>query len=142
MTSRVRAVIIQDGKVLTIKRVLSDCIYWTFPGGGVEESDDDLKSALKRECLEEVGVNVAVKNVILKKEYKEGIIEYFYICKIINGKVSKGSGPEYDNKDLGYRGTHEPKWLPLKNLDKFSLKPEILRDLIIKNTETRGNITI
>ncbi len=38
MKSRVRAVIIENGKLLTIKRTKSNLVYWVIPGGGVEEN--------------------------------------------------------------------------------------------------------
>ena len=65
MKERVRAIIIQAGKVLLIKRVKTEETYWVLPGGGVEtgESHDD---AIKRECKEELGLNVHVNSLFLK----------------------------------------------------------------------------
>ena len=52
---RVRAVIIQDGRVLTIKRTKPNEIYRVIPGGGVEDKETN-EEALAREVKEELGV--------------------------------------------------------------------------------------
>lgn len=64
MEKRVRAVIIKDEKILLIKRTKSDLIYWVIPGGGVEISETN-EEALIRECKEELGVRVKIKELIL-----------------------------------------------------------------------------
>jgi len=128
MPNRVRAVIIQDDKVLTLERKCPDEIFWCFPGGGIEPSDRDEKEALKRECLEEVGVKVEVGEKIFQQNFK-GNLEIFYLCEISGGKVAKGSGPEYFSQNH-YRGTHQPKWLEIANLGKYDLRPVELRDKV------------
>lgn len=59
MLNRVRAIIIKDGKLLTIKRSKQDSVYFVFPGGGVEQGED-LETAMKRECKEELGIEIKV----------------------------------------------------------------------------------
>lgn len=65
MKSRVRAVIIKDGKILLIKITKPDLVYWVIPGGGVEDGETN-EQALIRECREELGVNIEVKDLILE----------------------------------------------------------------------------
>lgn len=55
---RVGAVIIEDGRVALIERVRQGRTYYLFPSGGVEDGED-LATALRRECREELGVDVA-----------------------------------------------------------------------------------
>ncbi len=126
---RVRAVIIRDRKVLTLERKLPDRVFWVFPGGGVEEKDKNNKAALERECLEEAGINIKVKKKIWDRTFKEQL-ERFFLCDIVYGKVSKGCGPEYDNNNDHYEGSHEPQWLALDKLNNFDLKPKELKNLI------------
>jgi 8-oxo-dGTP diphosphatase len=57
----VAAIIIVDGRVLACERSAPPEVAgrWEFPGGKVEPGETDAQ-ALARECLEELGVRVAV----------------------------------------------------------------------------------
>jgi len=126
-----RAVIIQDGKVLTLRREFDDQkTIWVFPGGHIDKSDDNEKEALKRECLEEVNLQIEVKDKIFEQNYKN-TINHFFLCAVIEGNASYGNGPEYTKPEL-YHGSHDPEWLPIEDLGKYDLKPNKLRDRIIK----------
>jgi len=48
------AVIVRDGRVLIAKRKEGK---WEFPGGGLEDNET-LEECLKRELMEEMGVDV------------------------------------------------------------------------------------
>jgi 8-oxo-dGTP diphosphatase len=62
MKKRVRAIIIKENKILIIKRTKSDDVYFVIPGGGVEIGEN-IETAIKRECKEELGVKIVVKNL-------------------------------------------------------------------------------
>ena len=95
-----------DGKILLIKRTKPDVVYWVIPGGGVEKGETE-EQAIIRECKEELGVDIKVKELFLeidsKKPEIKGQKEYFYLCEVIDGKVGVGKGPEFQ-KDSGYFG--------------------------------------
>ncbi|HWG28834.1 (deoxy)nucleoside triphosphate pyrophosphohydrolase [Actinospica sp.] len=57
----VAAVIERDGRFLGARRTEPESFkgLWEFPGGKVEPGEDDV-AALIRECLEELGVEIAV----------------------------------------------------------------------------------
>lgn len=96
MRERVRAVILDKGKLLTIKRIKRDGTYWVFPGGGVEE-DENRKGALIREVREETGFQIEVKRLLKKRRVnnrQEDQIKYFYLCINMGGDTSKKNGPE------------------------------------------------
>ncbi len=64
MTSRqvvVGAAILQDGRLLAARRSSPDALAggWEFPGGKVEAGETEA-GALARECLEELGVRIAI----------------------------------------------------------------------------------
>jgi 8-oxo-dGTP pyrophosphatase MutT (NUDIX family) len=58
------AVIRRGDKVLLGRRLKKDRAenLWVFPGGGID--DDGLDEALRRECVEEVGLDVVVGDLI------------------------------------------------------------------------------
>ncbi len=57
----VAGVICRDGLLLITQRRAHDTLagYWEFPGGKVEQ-DEDLPTALRRELLEELGVEAEI----------------------------------------------------------------------------------
>jgi len=131
MEKRVRAIIIKDNKVLTIKRTKPDATFWVFPGGGVEEGETNEK-ALIRECKEELGVNIQVCNLFLEMDSKIpktlGQREYFYLCDIEGGKLGTGDGPEFN--DSSYVGKYEIEWVNINNLKDTGLRPAEVKDSI------------
>jgi 8-oxo-dGTP diphosphatase len=134
INKRVRAIIIKDGKVLLMHRVKNGQEYWVFPGGGVEDTDKSMEDGLKRECLEELGVNVEVGDLSIKKFYIldnfQGQVQYFYNCNIVSGEVGTGTGPEWSGRDVEKYGTYEVVWTPVSDLKDKTLYPFEMRDII------------
>jgi ADP-ribose pyrophosphatase YjhB (NUDIX family) len=135
MKIRVRAIILDNkNNIIVIKRKkLNNPVYWVFPGGGVEKSDNSLEEALKRECLEEIGVIVSVDKLFMEYNFNENK-EYFYICSIISGIIGTGDGPEY-KKDNNYISTFEVEKYKISDIEKINLKPEEVKNkfLLCKN---------
>lgn len=131
MQKRVRAIIIKDNKILTIKRTKPDAIFWVMPGGGVDEGETNEK-ALIRECKEELGVDVNVSDLFTEMDSKIpktfGQREYFYLCEIRGGKLGSGDGPEFN--DSSYVGKYEIEWVDINNLKNIGLRPAEVKDLI------------
>jgi ADP-ribose pyrophosphatase YjhB (NUDIX family) len=132
MESRVRAVIIENGKVLLIKRTKSDIIYWATPGGGVEGTETD-EQTLVRECKEELGVEVKVNDLLLKAVSQKPAIfgqeERFYLCDITGGELGTGDGPEFTNP-TAYAGQYDIEWRTVAELSELDLRPQEIKDLV------------
>lgn len=125
MLNRVRAIIIKDEKLLTIKRSKKDLVYFVFPGGGVEQGED-LETAMKRECKEELGVDIEIIENFTSKRFDRGDVEqleHFYFCNIVFGGLGTGDGPEYDTNS-GYEGIRNIEWLPIDDLLDYDLRPK------------------
>jgi len=135
LEKRVRALIIEDEKVLLMHRFKNGHEYWVFPGGGIDDTDKSLEEGLKRECLEELGVVIEVGDLLMEKFYvldnSQGQIQYFYNCKIISGKVGTGTGPEWNGRDIEKYGTYEVVWMPVLELKDKTVYPFEVRDKII-----------
>jgi 8-oxo-dGTP diphosphatase len=135
MKKRVRAIIVEGRKILLIKRTFPDHVYWVFPGGGAEDGETVI-DALKRECLEELGVTVEVTSLFMKKisekEETKGEMEYFYIASITDGKFGNASGPEYKT-DSHYKGTYELVWEDISKIKDIDLRPNDVRDKVFIN---------
>lgn len=132
MKTRVRAIIRKDRSILLVHRTKADEEYWVFPGGGVEETDEDEFAALRRECREELGVEVVVDSLFFESELhagKEKQFERFYECHIIGGELGSGNGPEY-RRDGNYVGEYHLEWVALDDFERMDIRPEIVRQKI------------
>ncbi len=134
MQKRVRGILIEDGMITLIKRTRDGKTFYVFPGGGVEERETE-EQALKREMKEELGLDVLVKDLIVKQNFgkpkSKECMNFFYICEKRGGKLGTGKGPEYTPGN-GYKGTHEPVELPLDRINQLDLRPIGIKDLICK----------
>ncbi len=132
---RARAIIIADRKILLINRVKSDESYWVIPGGRVEPGESK-KEAVQRECSEELGIKVNVKDLFLKrisdKPETIGHCEYFYLCEIAGGVIGTGQGPEFRPGRDEYKGQYNIRWVDLRKLPDLNLKPEELKNKIVE----------
>lgn len=127
-----RGIIYKDGKVLMIH-----CSYfddYTFPGGGVEGSED-VEVALKRECEEEAGVLIGNIKPYYKTIEKRELDQerymihesYFYLCDYIDSCPQHLESYEIE---LGYT----PIWISVKD----AIKANLLRMSMLKDTDYKG----
>jgi len=115
----VGAVIINQGRVLLVKRGSPPMLgQWTIPGG-VVELGETLRSAAEREAREETGLTVRAGEVIEVIDRilpgKDGRTQYHYVlvdflCHVLEGELSAGS----DAADVA--------WAAKDELEKFRLE--------------------
>jgi len=134
MRKRVRAIICNGDNLVLIKRTRKGRDpYWVFPGGLVEKGES-MKEALRRECQEELGINVKVGELLIKKNldlYEDNQTEYFYLCESVGGKLGTGTGPEFSEyKDKNW-GIHEVVEVPKDEIKNLNLLPEEVKALIV-----------
>ena len=86
------AVIIREGKILCVQRGENKLEYiskkWEFPGGKVE-SGEDLYSTIKREILEELKLQISVREFLIQvnHEYPDFKLKMdTFICEIDRGE--------------------------------------------------------
>ena len=133
MNVRVRGIVIHDNKVLLIKRVRFDGnkenLYYVFPGGGLEE-DEILEQGVKREVLEELGINVDVEEMKYIEDFKD-TKTYFFKCKWISGTFGTGNGPEFSSDEYKDRGLYIPIEIPINEMSGLNIVPHEIRDKFI-----------
>ena len=109
----VAAVIVRNGKILATQRgygAFKD--GWEFPGGKIEVGESP-EEALKREILEEVGVDIEVHELIdvVEYDYTEFHLSMkCYWCSLNSGEVrllEHEAGRWLKKEELG-----EVEWLP------------------------------
>ena len=118
MRNRSAVVILENEKVLLIQRNKDNSIYYVFPGGGIE-SGETPKEAAKREALEELGIEVNVKDRLTEVDWNG--TQYFFLAEIISGTIGTGTGEEYNDQ---IRGTYTPMWIEIKSLSSMNVLPQ------------------
>jgi 8-oxo-dGTP diphosphatase len=132
-SKRVRAIIIKDDKLLTIKRTKSNDEYWVLPGGGIEPGETP-EQALVREVKEETGLECVAGEYVANYPYKTDRVDHdvaFYRATVVGGTMGNGTGPEF-TQPQNYTGTHEAQWVALLAVPNLELRPREIRDRIVE----------
>ena len=125
MRNRSSVIIIQNKKVLLMKRVKEGRMYYVFPGGGIEIGETPEEAA-KREAFEELGVEVKIIKCISMVAFNG--TQYYYLADIISGEVGTGNGDEFRNTD---RGTYTPVFISVNDLPFVNVIPkQVVKDLL------------
>ena len=130
-----RAIIIDREKLVAMYREKNDRVYYTFPGGGLEENETE-EACVIRECKEEFGIDVEV----VRKVYiynGEKSIEHFFICDWIDGAIGMGEGEEFmPGND---KGIYMPVLIPMELLSSKPLMPPEVASELIKDYSNNGS---
>lgn len=113
--------------------------FYLFPGDG-QEKGEDLHNTLRGECLEEIGCDVLVGDIVCIREYigadhefaklDKDIhqVEFYFSCQLFaNSQPRNGHNP--DDMQIGV------EWHPIHSLKDLRLYPKALGD---KLSETSG----
>ncbi len=123
----VGAVIINgEGKVLLAKRgkeAREHIGMWETPGGGVEFGET-IREALKREMMEELGVEVEVGEMLdvvefIDKETESHAVSPAFVCHIISGTPTIME--PHKCAEIG--------WFSWEEIGKMDLSPYAIKDL-------------
>lgn len=139
-----KAIIIDGGCLLAIKQYDAEGDWYTLPGGG-QHPGETLTDALRRECLEELGVGVEVGLLRHIREYiganhefatedaDAHQVEFMFECALLGDPFS--AQPVLpDERQVGIA------WLPLADLCSYRLYPLDLRPLLVHGVDPEASI--
>ncbi len=139
MRNSAKAIIIADGRLLTMKARDQWGPYYLLPGGG-QEFGETIHEALRRECLEEVNAEIGIGDLVFVREYigrNHEFAEYdgdlhqvecMFRCTLAPGAVpAVGSVP-----DKGQVGV---EWVPLAGIMDYRLYPMGIREALVRLDE-------
>jgi 8-oxo-dGTP diphosphatase len=134
-----KAIIINNGYFLTVKNVDSEGEWYLLPGGG-QNSGETLKGALRRECIEEIGINVSVGRLRYIREYigknhefsehdgDSHQVEFMFECEFYEEHPPKvGKNPDAYQVDIA--------WLPINEIPEYRIYPKQLGDLLLSEAD-------
>jgi len=140
-----KALIIRDGRLLCIRNVsYKNETYYLLPGGG-QEFGETITAALERECMEELGMRVAIKTLRYVRDYigrnhafreiheHTHQVEYMFICDLIDASET----PQSRTPDTAQTGI---EWLSLSDFKDALFFPQILKSLIKADGSLSGDV--
>ncbi len=134
MRTRAGIVLIEDHKVALIERHRAGLEYFVFPGGGVDEGESPEQAAA-REAMEELGVEVAIKQKVAEIHFDTSTQVYF-LAERVSGEFGAGTGEEFtdsDPSDLS-EGVYIPIWMPIEELSqRGNVHPAELVEIVLKS---------
>ncbi|WP_405142884.1 NUDIX domain-containing protein [Paenibacillus sp. FSL H7-0942] len=133
-----KAVIVQDGQLLVIRLEDQYGTAYVFPGGG-QEKGEELKDAVARECLEEIGQAVNVGELLHIREYigknhefaewdaDIHQVEFYFACSLIDPEATVFEGSNPDDHQVAV------EWIALEELSNIRLYPKTIGELLLKS---------
>ena len=113
-------VIVEKGKVLLNKH--GEDSFWKFPGGSADNMEHDLQEVAKMEAKSEMGVDIEITDqepfIVHTKKDEVDVLLVHYNAKRTNEDIA----PRDDIREW--------KWMPLKDLEKEELGPNIESTLV------------
>jgi len=140
----IKAIIIENNRILTIKCQDQNGIFYMLPGGG-QQLYELMLEALERECREEIDCEIEVGRLLYIREYladnhefaaeDNGAhqIDFMFECKLKEGSIPQ-NGIEPDPWQIGV------VWLELSRLMEYRLYPQALRKILMKDKDHKGKI--
>ncbi len=141
MRTRAGVVLIEDNKVALIERHRAGLEYFVFPGGGVDEGESPEQAAV-REAMEELGVEVVVKQKVAEIQI-ETSRQFYFLVERVAGEFGTGEGEEFTDSEPNdpEEGSYVPIWMPVEELsERGNVYPVELATLVVKSkTSDWGN---
>jgi len=127
MKNRATAIIIQNGKLLLMRRQKPGRDYYILPGGGVE-LDESFEEACMREVKEETGLDVLGLQLVYRYHFR-GSEEVYFIARVPpDDPVLGGSEAQCQSPTNLY--TFE--WVDPERLGELNLQPVASRRICLE----------
>ena len=121
-----RVIIIENKKVLLIRRYKNGNHYYTLPGGMVEKGET-IKNAAIREIKEETNLDIVLGKKIFRSNTKKQSHRHYFLVKSFKGDLKLG-GPEIKRQSANNQYFLE--WVKIEKLDKIDLLPIAIKKII------------
>ncbi len=132
----IKGIIIKDKQILLTYNRYKGEEFYLLPGGG-QKHGEPIDEALKRECLEEIGYNVTLDELIFIRDYigknhqfsvedaEIHQVELMFTCILGSGNLK--SAKMHDDYQI------DARWVPLNSLKDINIHPKVLKEVIHSN---------
>lgn len=132
MSKAVRAIIMNDGKLLAMHRNKYGSEYFTLVGGRVNQGET-LEHALAREVKEETGLTITSARLVFTEQYPEPYNEqYIYLCEVVS--TDSAAVQEFSEEGQMNRlgmNIHNPVWLETRSFAGVQFRTPVLHKALV-----------
>jgi ADP-ribose pyrophosphatase YjhB (NUDIX family) len=119
--ARVTGVLVENNRILLVKhdQPIDSIRYWSLPGGKLEQGET-LEAAMKRELLEETGLQVKVERLLYvceKPEEQVSRVHFLFQVARIGGELTLPTNEHDDNNIMTV------DFVPLASLEQLHFSP-------------------
>jgi 8-oxo-dGTP diphosphatase len=130
MRNRAGIILIKDNQLALIERHRTGRHYFAFPGGGIDQGESPLETAI-REAQEELGIRVEIKQKAAEVLFN-GYTQHYFLAENFSGQFGTGVGEEYGEYNPVH-GTFQPVWMPLADVLNENVLPHELAELVVRS---------
>lgn len=132
MGKAARAIIIENGNLLVMKRMKYGAEYYTLVGGRLNEQEN-ATDALVREVMEETGLRVVSARLVFYEEHKAPHNEqYVYLCEIApHSDIALQETSEEAGMNKYDLNVHRPEWVNLRSFSQLQFRTPQLHAAIM-----------
>ncbi len=133
MGKAARAIIIEDNKLLLMRRIKDGSQYFTLVGGRLKEGES-VEQALIREVKEETGLTITRARQVFFEEHPEPYNEqYIYLCEIgPHEGIAIQTDSEEDSLNKEGMNIHELVWAYISAFPDIAFRTPQLQKAIIE----------
>jgi ADP-ribose pyrophosphatase YjhB (NUDIX family) len=133
MKLNARAIVVNDHKLLLMKRNRLGNEYYSLVGGDVDPGEKPADAVI-REVSEETSLIVSNPKLVIIEDArpKLSIQYYIFVCDYESGEIAlRADSPEAKINVEG-QNSFEPQWVEVGEVANLRLLPTELRDLVLK----------
>lgn len=133
MGKAVRAIIIENGQLLIMRRNKYGSEYYTLVGGQVKD-DETLEEALVREIHEETGLTITSARPVYYEPHQKPYNEQFiYLCEVApHGDVKIQEVSEEGFMNRMEMNTHTPMWVGVRGFGQLDFRTPQLQTAMMQ----------
>jgi ADP-ribose pyrophosphatase YjhB (NUDIX family) len=129
MKVRIAAVIVDQENILLIEHRRRGRVYWTLPGGGLEEGET-IEACLRREVKEETGLDIMVLRPLFVADVisensmaATHVVNLIFHAEVDGGQLASGHGGRADEM------RDRAEWIPLASVPALGLYPPVIEEI-------------
>lgn len=129
-----RSIIVNDEKLLVMKRDKYGDKFYTLPGGGIDEGEI-AEQAAEREVSEETSIGSSVVRLVYEEEISEFGRTSYFLSEYVSGKPKLAPDSEEAEVTKEGKNIFEPMWLDVEKLAEIRLLPTQIHAQLIHDLD-------